>query len=106
MDMEHLAKRVKVEQVGDSAVVFHARCCDDPKSARRHTLYFQHPMTDDQIEQEIQDLLRRTEALHATHDCALTDEQIQQEINDRLRRKEALHATRDRVAAVLAKYQK
>ena len=75
---KHKAELVKVERVGNGAVVFHAHCCGDRQTEMRHTLYLHAAITDEQVEQEVQEHLRHTAAMHAAH---------------------------DRVAAVLAKYQ-
>lgn len=74
----HKAELVKVEKVGNGAVVFHAHCCGDRQTETRHTLYLHAAITDEQVEQAVQEHLTRTAALHAAH---------------------------DRVAAVLEKYQ-
>ena len=61
----HTAVLIKTESPSNGAISFRGRCCGDPKSDVTHTLYFRADTTDQAVEQEVQDHLRRTEALHA-----------------------------------------
>jgi hypothetical protein len=65
---EHKAEMIEAVKVANGAVAFLARCCGDRSTDRRHTIYFNATITDAAIEQEIQDHLRATEALHAACD--------------------------------------